>query len=186
MVRVASVLLCGYIGLALIGCSPRLVIPEPKIQPISAPEFELMTIRDLPFSSRMLRGKMVVVNFCTTWSPASAREVLELHKLQAKWTENEKPFQIIGISIDELGKKDALPVFGDMNLRYPILVSDYDFAEKFGGIDVVPSTFIIEPDWKVVNRYTGQVDILVLEAEIEKRYKKFKKRQEEIAKLQKN
>ena len=186
MFRATSIYLSISCLWVLVSCAPKVVVPDSKIEPIKAPEFELKTIHGQEFSSQEVKGKMVVINFCTTWSPACSREVLELRALQEKWAKKKKPYQVIGVSIDENGKKDALPVFGEMNLNYPILVGSYEFAEKFGGIDVVPSTFIIEPDWTVVNRYTGQTDSEILEVEMKQRYKDFQKRQKELAKLQKN
>ncbi|MEM9399534.1 MAG: TlpA disulfide reductase family protein [Verrucomicrobiota bacterium] len=161
---------------------PNVEIPSPSISRSDAPEFNLKSIYEEEMTSKDLKGKMVIINFCTTWTPACARELPELHKLQDKL--KKKNVQFVAISLDEGGQKEVEPVFGKMKLNFPVLIGSYELIKEFGGIDVIPTTFIIEPDWKLVNRYTGQVDPKMLEAEIRFRIKDYNRRMKELAKLQ--
>ena len=51
--------------------------------------------------------------------------------------------------------------------RSPVFVGDRDFQESFGGVDVLPTTFIVDRTGKITARHRGLMDKSEYEKEIE-------------------
>lgn len=173
---VLAIALCSFLAA---GCGSRTEVPPPSIERVKAPEFTLKRVDGLKIMSEALKGKVVVVNFWTTWSPPSAREIPELIDLQKYFEKKGEDVQFVGISLDEKELKDLKQSLERLGFNYPVGLGDPSLISKFGGIDAIPSTFIIEPDGFMVNRYTGAVDKDVLKADIETRLKRWKEKQKE-------
>jgi peroxiredoxin len=151
--------------LLLAGCSKPVPLPPSSIKRTAAPVFQIKDLQGNPFSSDQLRGKIVVINFWAAWCPPCVREVRDLSDLSAEF--RSKGVEILGIGLDEEGAPVIRPFVEREAPGYPILVASTDFTNQFGGIDAIPSTFIIDRDWHLVNRFTGNVSGETLRAEIE-------------------
>jgi len=80
--------------------SVRLEVPAAAYsarQPVPAGDFQLRTLDGKKISLTDLRGKVVLVNFWTTWCSACVSEMPELIALQKKHGDN---LVIIGVSLD--------------------------------------------------------------------------------------
>jgi len=80
--------------------SVRLEVPAAAYsarQPVPAGDFQLRTLDGKKISLTDLRGKVVLVNFWTTWCSACVSEMPELIALQKKHGDN---LAIIGVSLD--------------------------------------------------------------------------------------
>ncbi len=154
-------------ALALWGsaCSKELVEPPRNIKPLDAPQFQLPDLTGQEVSSSSLKGKVTILTFWTTWAPSAVHQLHDLQQLRQNYP--EAPIQIVAISLEEAGIKDLEVFLQHSTYPFTILQADPDFQEKFGGIDAVPSTFIINTDWKIINRYTGRTSLNELSAEID-------------------
>ncbi len=137
------------------GCSQGPDQPPPRtINPFPVPEFELPTPDGKTISSDMLKGKISLINFWTTWSPASIRQANELIALRERY--QESGIQIIGIAVStDKSIEDIKSFVAHEKFDYPIGIADRNFHHQFKGIDAIPSTFVVDPDGMIVNRYTG-------------------------------
>jgi peroxiredoxin len=169
-----GIMVCLSILLSTVftGCSSKSEKPEEKIQvpppsiPRSAgPQFDWKDIDGNVISNTQLEGRWVIIHVWTTWSPACAREVPELVELQKRF--GTKTLQILGLSLDEKAEEDVRPYIERYQIPYPIICMSMDrLAQYMGEIDAIPSTFIINPKWELVNRHTGYIGGKVLEAEL--------------------
>ena len=103
------------------------------------------------------KGKVILLNFWATWCPPCRKELPALSEI---FKELEgKNFQMIGISVDE--NPDALVNFLKSNLLpYTVLHESSGLLEKYmsvsgNGQNVIPQTFIIDKDGKVVENIVG-------------------------------
>jgi peroxiredoxin len=146
------------------GCGPKIEPPPRASAPVPLPDFELPTLDGKVFSSSQLRGKITVLHFCASWSPASAREIPLMKQLQADLA--KKGVQVVGIALEEDGGSDMRAFAQTSPFPYPLLLADTTFHRQLGGIDAIPTTFLIDGDGRIMNRHTGLVGRDLLLADI--------------------
>jgi thiol-disulfide isomerase/thioredoxin len=149
---------------ALTGCFEKPVAPVRNMPSTPAPEFSLQDFSGKTIDSSTYKGQIVVVNFWTTWSPGCSKELPELMQLQKKY---QGKVSFIGIALGVTTAPDAQKMAADFALNYPCAVAPSEFHQSFGGIDAVPSSFVIDRQWNLVNRYTGRIRMDELSAELD-------------------
>lgn len=98
------------------------------------------------------KGKVLVINFFATWCPPCVKETPEIVELQRELGSNG--VQVFGISVDDT--KDVLAPFIKKNqINYPIAMYNPDLSPTFGDIEGIPTTFIINRQLQIVDRFTG-------------------------------
>lgn len=155
-------LLAGLLMLA--ACGPKVEPPPRTVSPAPLAEFTLPDLSGTTFQSTSLRGKITVLHFCASWSPASAREIAQLARVQQEF--GPKGVQVVGIALEEDGGSDMRAFVQRTALNYPMLLADDSFHRKLGGIDAIPSTFLVDGDGRIMNRHTGLLSPEFLEAEL--------------------
>lgn len=118
----------------------------------AAPEFELKDTDGRIWRLSDLRGKVVFINFWSTWCPVCKDE------LPFKETLNEKMrggrFQMIGILFrDDPG--NLADYLKKNEVSSPTLISPGNEAAKKYGITVIPVTFIIDKKGIIRERIIG-------------------------------
>jgi len=153
------------LGLLVAGCGEKEdPAPTPSIPTMPAPHFNLRDLDGSMVSSASFYGKIVILNFWASWSPGSVREMPEWVALQAEF--GPKGVTFVGINVDNEGAEVARPFAEKRKVNYPILMGNMDLGNDFGGLDGIPSTFVIDRDWNMINRYTGMVTPDLIRAEI--------------------
>jgi len=129
-----------------------------------APGFTLPDLNGKPVSLADFKGRVVVLDFWATWCPPCRREIPDFIKLQTEY--GSKSVQIVGIALDEPGKVQEFARQNGMN--YPVLLGTQEISVKYGGIEGIPTTFIIDKNGKIANRFEGFRPRAVFEEEIKK------------------
>ena len=75
-------------------------------------------------------------------------------------------FTVIGVSMDD-GWQVVRPFVNDMKMNYPVVLGNDDTATAFGGVEVLPTTLIIDKKGQIVATHEG----LVSKDEMEKTIK---------------
>jgi peroxiredoxin len=130
----------------------------------AAPGFTLPDLNGKTVSLADFKGKVVVLDFWATWCPPCRMEIPDFVKLQTEY--GSKGVQIVGIALDEPGKARAFAQQNGMN--YPVLLGTDEIAMRYGGIEGIPTTFIIDRNGKLANRLEGYRPKAVFEQEIKK------------------
>jgi len=130
----------------------------------AAPAFTLTGLDGRPVSLSDFRGKVVVLDFWATWCPPCKREIPDFIDLQKEY--GSKDLQIVGIALDEPDKVQAFARQNGMN--YPVLLGTDDVAMRYGGIEGIPTTFVIDKSGKIVAKFEGFRPREVFETEIKK------------------
>ena len=113
-------------------------------------------------SSADWKGKVVIVNFWATWCPPCRAEIPDLVKLQEKYKDK---LQIIGISDDD-DPPAVVKKWADAHgMNYPIVMSNDAIRKAFVGVRALPTSFILNPESKMMIRHVGMLQAPVTEAE---------------------
>jgi len=118
-----------------------------------APDFELNSLdgRSLKLSS--LRGKAVLLNFWATYCGPCKVEMPWFVELQNEY--GPQGFQIIGVAMDDASTEDIAKFAKDMGVNYPILIGKEAVGQSYGGVNVLPTTFFLDRNGKVIAREFG-------------------------------
>jgi thiol-disulfide isomerase/thioredoxin len=140
--------------------------PEGPKKGEQAHDFTLKTLDGKELKLSSLQGKAVMINFWATWCEPCKIETPWLVELQKKY--GEKGFQILGVAVDDAGEKAIGEFARKMQMNYPVLLGTEKVADMYGGVDGLPTNFILDRSGKVVGSEKGLVSESVLVEHIEK------------------
>jgi thiol-disulfide isomerase/thioredoxin len=128
-----------------------------------APPFLLRDISGKIVSTADWKGKVVILNFWATWCPPCREEIPELVQLQAKYKDK---LQIVGISEDDDGPEKVVRFAQQHGMNYPIVMATPELIADYGGVPALPTSFLIDPQGRVMQRHTGLYEYDVYEREV--------------------
>ena len=128
-----------------------------------APDFELPDLDGGTVRLSDLRGKVVFLNFWSTWCAPCREEMPAMEALQRKLQHPE--FEMLAVSVDEGGEEVVREFLADIPHTYRVLldvnVGARRLASRTGrayGITGVPETFVIDGNGYIVERVVGPAD----------------------------
>ena len=62
---------------------------------------------------------------------------------------------MVGVSLDEQGPAVVKSFINQLGMNYPVVMGDAKIVQDFGGIQAIPTTFIIDRSGKIVARHVG-------------------------------
>jgi cytochrome c biogenesis protein CcmG/thiol:disulfide interchange protein DsbE len=130
----------------------------------SAPSFTLQNINGESVSLSDFSGKVVILDFWATWCPPCKKEIPHFIELYEQY--KDKGCAIVGIALDREGIDIVKPFVQKNAINYPVLLPDGRVAQAYGGINSIPTTFVIDSAGKIRRKYVGYRDKSVFEADI--------------------
>jgi thiol-disulfide isomerase/thioredoxin len=102
------------------------------------------------------KGKVVFLNFWGTWCPPCREEIPDIVSIGNEF--KDKDFVVIGIALERSrNPKPKLSTFMNNNkISYANFLPNSDLNNAYGGINAVPTTFLIDQNGKVVERIVGK------------------------------
>lgn len=137
--------------LPLIALAGRTAITAIDEKP-PAPDFKLKDMDGNEVSLRSLRGKPVIINFWATWCPPCRKEIPAMNRAWHKI--KDKGVAMVAIDIGE----DEGTVFAfqaNYAMDFTILLDESGEEIRKWPVRGVPTTFILDPEGRVVYRATG-------------------------------
>jgi len=117
-------------------------------------DFIFNDLDDKPVKLSDFRGKIVLVDVWATWCPPCRQEIPSFIKLYDKY--KDKGFEIIGISVDQQGKSVVKPFAEKFKINYTLVIENIrEVTKVFGHIRGIPTTFLIDQNGKIKNKYIG-------------------------------
>ncbi|MEO8129009.1 MAG: TlpA disulfide reductase family protein [Bryobacteraceae bacterium] len=141
-----AVLLSGSLSKA----APSL-LPAPKRS--IAPIFVLKDPSGKDVRLGDFKGKVVLLNFWATWCGPCKAEIPWFNEFQKKHA--SAGLAVLGVSMDEEGWKVVRPYLQKMAVSYQVALGDEGVAAKYGGIDSLPLTLLIDREGRIAARHVG-------------------------------
>jgi peroxiredoxin len=150
----ATALLLGCIGCS---DSPFSVIAATQLKPEktrhAAPDFELKDADGKVVRLADYKGKVVLLDFWATWCGPCRIEIPWFTELQRK--HKDKGLEVLGVSMDDEGWEVVKPFLADVGVNYRVLMGNDATAQKYGGVDALPTTFLIDREGKIAAVHVG-------------------------------
>jgi peroxiredoxin len=99
------------------------------------------------------KGKVVLLDFWATWCGPCKIEIPWFIDLERK--HKDKGFAVIGVSMDEDGWESVKPFLSQMNVNYRVVIGNDTTAQAYGGVDALPTTFLIDREGKIAATHVG-------------------------------
>jgi thiol-disulfide isomerase/thioredoxin len=131
--------------------------------PQPMPQFTVRTLDGRTVTPDALRGKVAIINFWATWCGPCKMEIPDLIALQKKY---EGKLEVVGLSVDEAPQKDVQEFVTAHNMNYVIAMAPDKVQSSFGGIFGIPTSFVIDPQGRVVQKHIGLTSGKVFEGEV--------------------
>jgi cytochrome c biogenesis protein CcmG/thiol:disulfide interchange protein DsbE len=129
-----------------------------------APEFTLPDLEGNQVALSSLKGKVVILDFWATWCPPCKEEVPHFVNLQSKY--RAQGLEVVGLSLDAGGAKDVRPFADEHDVNYTMLIANEDVAKAYGNVTMIPTTFVLDRNGKIVQRFIGATSREVFEQTI--------------------
>jgi thiol-disulfide isomerase/thioredoxin len=165
-VLAASVLIAG---LCLTGCNNT---DQPKYLPKvkqntdrkPAPEFALKDVDGRTVSLAEYKGKVVLLNFWATWCGPCKIEIPWFVEFEQKY--KDRGFAVLGVALDEEGWEVVKPYLEQAKVNYRVVVGNDSVATLYGGVDSLPTSFVLDQDGRIAATHVGLVSKSEYENEI--------------------
>lgn len=162
----ATALLCLILGAC--SSSPErpaaAAVKSPKDRK-AAPEFALKDVNGTTVRLSDYRGKVVLLNFWATWCSPCKVEIPWFMEFEQK--HKDRGLAVVGIAMDEEGWDVVRPFLAEMRVNYRTLKGDDMIAQLYGGVDSLPTTFLIDRQGKIAAAHIGLISKNIYQNEIQ-------------------
>ena len=132
---------------------------------VKAPSFTLPDASSgQQVKSDAFAGKAMLVTFFASWCPSCLQEIPKLVRVQNEFA--SKGFSVVGLSVDQGGASVVQRLMRRTGINFPVLMADLSTAEKFGGVYMIPVSFLVNKAGQVVKKYPGPTPENVLAQDI--------------------
>jgi cytochrome c-type biogenesis protein CcmF len=125
----------------------------------TAPEFTVSDLDGNSLALSDLRGRVVVVNFWTTWCPTCAGELLDFQALWQAYQARDVVFIGIAMQEEEMEVREMASLAG---VSFPLALEHGNRISSAYGVTGVPETFVIDTEGRVAYFHIGSVEMAEL------------------------
>jgi peroxiredoxin len=120
-----------------------------------APDFTLKDSDGKTVSLSDYKGKVVLLNFWATWCGPCKIEIPWFIEFEQKYKDNG--FAVLGVSMDDDGWTAVKPFMADKHINYRMVVGSESVSQLYGGVESLPTTFVIDRNGMVAASHEGLV-----------------------------
>jgi cytochrome c biogenesis protein CcmG/thiol:disulfide interchange protein DsbE len=143
-----------FVGLACSSPSePVKAAVKPGHERKQAPDFALKDADGKTVRLSDYRGKVVLLDFWATWCGPCKIEIPWFMEFERKY--KDRGFAVIGVSMDEEGWEAVRPFVADRAVNYRIVIGSDETATHYGGVEALPTTFLIDRDGRIAATHVG-------------------------------
>lgn len=129
----------------------------------AAPDLALSDSKGTSIKLSDYKGRVVLLNFWGTFCGVCKVEIPWFVEFQNKY--KESGLSVIGVSLDD-NWKSVKTYLEDKKVNYTVVLGDDDLARRFGIVNVLPGTLLIDRDGKIADLHLGMVNKEAFESEI--------------------
>ncbi len=163
---IGAAMLCAILAACSSGeRSVRAAAVKPESQRKTAPEFNLKDANGAPVKLSDYKGKVVLLNFWATWCGPCKIEIPWFMEFEQNY--KDRGFAVLGVSMDDDGWEAVKPYISSRKVNYRVVLGTDQVAQIYGGIDSLPTTFVIDRDGRIASTHIGLVSRRDYQGEIE-------------------
>ena len=118
-----------------------------------APDFALKDADGKIVNLSDYKGKVVLLDFWATWCGPCKIEIPWFMDLQRK--SKDRGFEVLGVAMDDEGWEVVKPFLTEVGVNYRVVIGNDSTAQAYGGVDALPTTFLIDRDGKIAAVHVG-------------------------------
>uniref|UniRef100_Q01VI5 Redoxin domain protein n=1 Tax=Solibacter usitatus (strain Ellin6076) TaxID=234267 RepID=Q01VI5_SOLUE len=118
-----------------------------------APEFALKDSNGKTVRLEDYRGKVVLLDFFATWCGPCKIEIPWFMEMERK--NKDRGFAVLGVSMDDEGWDIVKPFLAELGVNYRVVIGNDSTAQLYGGVDALPTTFLIDRNGKIASVHIG-------------------------------
>jgi peroxiredoxin len=146
------------IGALIVGCSSstrsvNAASVKPDKDRKEAPDFALKDADGKVVKLSDYRGKVVLLDFWATWCGPCKIEIPWFMDMQR--TNKDKGFEVLGVAMDDEGWEAVKPFAAKIGMNYRLVIGNDQTAQMYGGVDALPTTFLIDRGGKIAAVHVG-------------------------------
>lgn len=131
------------------------------------PDVTFRTTAGNQLSLRELKGSPVLVTFWASDCRSCLQEMPTMEALYRRYS--GRGLKIIGVAMNYDIPSRVMDLVRSGRITYPVAFDlSAELAKAFGNVSLVPNSFLIAPDGRIVFHKLGLLDMAVLDAQIEK------------------
>jgi len=132
----------------------------------NAPDFTLVDLEGNNLTLSDFKRKVIILNFWATWCPPCRMEIPDFIELYEKY--GDEGLRIIGVNLDG-GDRSSVKKFSEKyKINYPVVFGDVNVTQDYGGIRAIPTTFIIDREGNIREKYVGYQRKAIFEEALKK------------------
>lgn len=140
------------------GCSssPRRVRAaslKPTNERKKAPDFALKDANGQTVHLSDYRGKVVLLDFWATWCGPCKIEIPWFQEFERQ--NKDKGFAVLGVAMDDDGWDAVKPFAQERGINYRLMLGDDKVADLYGGLNALPTTFLIDRNGYIAAVHIG-------------------------------
>jgi thiol-disulfide isomerase/thioredoxin len=129
------------------------------------PGFTVKDLQGHKVSSGDLKGKVVIIDFWSTWCGPCKQEMPGYQRLVDRY--GPQGLVVVGLKSEAMADtEDPLKFAKKIGVHYPLVVATDDLTGKFGGIKGLPTTLIYDRKGVLRNKVIGFEYTNVLEGQL--------------------
>jgi cytochrome c biogenesis protein CcmG/thiol:disulfide interchange protein DsbE len=138
---------------------------KPLAERQAAPSFDLKDPNGASVKLEDFKGRVVLLNFWATWCVPCKAEIPWFQEFEK--TYSDRGLSVVGVSLDEDGWKVVKPYIDERKISYKMVLGNEQLSVMYGGIDSLPTTFMIDSEGKIAAIHNGLVSKETYRTEIE-------------------
>lgn len=118
-----------------------------------APLFTLLDAFGNTVKLSDLQGRVVLLSFWATWCEPCKLEIPWFIELQRQY--KASGVAVVGVAMDDEGWQSVSPFLGRIGINYRVVVGNDELAKQYGGVEALPTTFLIDRRGRIAAVYQG-------------------------------